>query len=89
MAQNDGMSDLKTGQKTGADRRADRLRAALRENLKRRKAQGQAKAKAKSAGRGSSAPGREGAPDTVSVNDLPEAPDTPNSAGFAPDKAKG
>ena len=80
------MNDHKTGQKVGLDRRASRLRAALRENLKRRKAQ--AKAKAKGADNEIVGGGRV----EIAVSDSPEAQDgknTPNSAGFAGDKAPG
>jgi hypothetical protein len=64
-----------TEQKTGLDRRAERLRAALRENLKRRKVQ----AKGKSAGRQDNNPGQP----------VRDSQNSPNSAGFAPDKPKG
>jgi hypothetical protein len=88
IAKIDRMNDPKTGQKTAADRRAERLRAALRENLKRRKAQ----TKAKASSPASEAAGRAGASDAAPVRDSPEAregPNTPNSAGFAPDKTRG
>ena len=83
------MNDPKTGQKTAADRRAERLRAALRENLKRRKVQGKAKNKAKADGPASETIRLAGEPDAAFVRDSPEAPDTPNSAGIARDKARG
>jgi hypothetical protein len=85
IAKIDRMNDPKTGRKTAADRRAERLRAALRENLKRRKVQ----TKAKASSPASETTGPAAVPDTVPVRDSLEAPDTPNSAGFAPDKARG
>jgi len=76
------MKDTKSGPKTISDSRAERLRAALRENLKRRKAQAKAKAMIP-AGDTDRQISQE------PVDDGPEAPDTPNSAGFAAENGKG
>jgi hypothetical protein len=57
----------------------------LRENLKRRKVQTKAKARGPAGETASPA----GELDAAPARDSPEAPDTPNSAGIARDKARG